>query len=87
MDQAMLREAFQDHLYKIRSAQMEHSEQQEDADQNVYPEALRSTANLRVRADLPQGIQLHYNIIGSLVVQNLNFQPIPMTSKFYCIAT
>ena len=48
---------------------------------------LRSTINLRVRADLTQGIQLHYNIIWSLKVLNLKCQPIPKTSKFYSIAT
>ena len=37
----MLRNAFQDVLYKIRSAQMEPSNYQEHADLNVYPEVVK----------------------------------------------
>ena len=43
--------------------------------------------NFRVRSDGVQENQVHSITIQSMEVPNLNFQPIPPTSKFYSIAT
>ena len=43
--------------------------------------------NFRVRTDGVQENQVHSITLQSLEVPNLNFQPIPPTSKFYSIAT
>ena len=41
----------------------------------------------RIRTDRAQGNQVHGFIVQSLEVLNIDFQPIPTTSKFYSIAT
>ena len=43
--------------------------------------------NFRVRTDGVQENQVHSITIQSLEVPNLNFQPIPPTSKLYSIET